>query len=75
MSEIDNGGQNTKRGATHINIPDVDTLIKWTSGKESTIGTESHAIDGLCVPLQCLSARSRCNVPQSHCRVETRTKM
>lgn len=51
----------------------MDTLVEGAGREVTTIRTESHTIDRLRMPLQCLPTRSRSHIPKTHCRVETRT--
>lgn len=58
----------------YIDVPDVDAFVEGASGEKSAVGAEGDAVDGLGVSFEGLLALARLHVPQTHCRVETRTE-
>ena len=59
---------------THLNIPDVNTLIEGATGQKLAIGTEGHTVHWLLVLGQRVKTRPPIHLPQSHRRVKRRAE-
>lgn len=63
-----------RKSRYYLSIPDMDTLVKGSTGQIFPIRAERHTVDGLLMLGQCVDANASLHIPQSNRRIKWSTR-